>query len=143
LTLRFQYSSSFFFLSNFAKETLPRSYISTAAKHFLYYSTAKMPGTLIPSEISSTMGTTEILSSWIESLTWESVPEEIKTRTKHLLLDSIGCAMLGARLPWSTAARNALVEIEGSGACSIFGWEEVSCFKMLFSYSLTLFVTHN
>jgi aconitate decarboxylase len=68
---------------------------------------------------------TRTLSTWVEDLTLTSVPDEIKTRVKHLILDGIGCALVGARLPWSAKARDAITKIEAPGRCTIFGWNQV------------------
>jgi aconitate decarboxylase len=71
---------------------------------------------------------TRTLSTWVEDLPLTSVPDEIRTRVKHLILDGIGCALVGARLPWSAKARDAITKIEAPGRCTIFGWNQV-CFK--------------
>jgi hypothetical protein len=74
---------------------------------------------------------TKALSAWIEEVTLDAVPEEVKTRTKYLILDGIGCAMVGARLPWSAKARDAITRMETPGKCTVFGWNQV-CSSLAF-----------
>lgn len=88
-----------------------------------------MGSTVPPGESSrpdATKYPTAALCDWVESVTWSSIPEDVRTRAKFLLLDGVGCALVGARLPWSVKARNAMVDLEMPGRCSIFGWNEVN-----------------
>lgn len=71
-------------------------------------------------------GPTGTLCLWIDSLSLSSFPEEIKTRAKFLLLDGIACALVGAHLPWSEKATNAMLNMEPVGDCTVFGWDKVS-----------------
>ena len=43
-------------------------------------------------------------------------------RALHLTLDGIGCALIGAKLPWSTRAVDALSSLDGDGPASLIGW---------------------
>ncbi|PYH32005.1 MmgE/PrpD family protein [Aspergillus neoniger CBS 115656] len=61
---------------------------------------------------------TRTLSTWLEELTPDSIPIEIRTRAKYQILDGLACALLGARLPWSVKAHNAITAIEGRGKCT-------------------------
>jgi aconitate decarboxylase len=54
------------------------------------------------------------------------IPESIKTRAKYLILDGLTCALVGAHLPWSEKATNAILSIEAPGISDVFGWERVS-----------------
>nr|POE93233.1 cis-aconitate decarboxylase [Quercus suber] len=65
---------------------------------------------------------TKILSSWIHSTPLSSIPPEVVTRAKYLILDGIACALVGARLPWSETAVRAFLKFEPAGACTIIGW---------------------
>ena len=42
-------------------------------------------------------------------------------RAKHLLLDGIGCALIGAQLPWSRTATEAVLDIDGRGDTVVIG----------------------
>jgi aconitate decarboxylase len=61
------------------------------------------------------------LAHWLATGRLKDVPAATRTRAKHLLLDGIGCALVGARLPWSDAATNALTALEGSGPTALIG----------------------
>jgi aconitate decarboxylase len=61
------------------------------------------------------------LASWLAAVQLDDVPAATQTRAKHLLLDGIGCALVGARLPWSDAATDALTTLEGSGPTALIG----------------------
>jgi aconitate decarboxylase len=56
------------------------------------------------------------LASWVASTTLSDVPPRVRERAKHLLLDGIGCALVGAELAWSKAATAAVCSLEGSRA---------------------------
>lgn len=76
-------------------------------------------------QVSSPDGPTGKLCTWVDSLTLEDVPEDIKERTKYLILDGIACALVGAHLPWSEKAAAAIFDMESPGACTIYGYEQV------------------
>ncbi|PYI00300.1 2-methylcitrate dehydratase PrpD [Aspergillus sclerotiicarbonarius CBS 121057] len=73
---------------------------------------------------TSNTSVTRTLASWLEELSPATIPEEIRTRAKYLVLDGLGCALLGARLPWSVKAHDAITAIEGTGKCTVIGWNE-------------------
>src|SRR5246127_1053177 len=58
-------------------------------------------------------GPTGRLATWIADLTLDQVPQNVVERAKHLLLDGLGCALVGAQLPWSRIATDAVLDIEG------------------------------
>src|SRR6201999_429918 len=47
-------------------------------------------------------------------------------RAKHLLLDGLGCAWVGAQLPWSRVATEAVLGLEGPGDTVIIGTGQTS-----------------
>jgi 2-methylcitrate dehydratase PrpD len=49
------------------------------------------------------------------------VPAKVRERAAHVLLDGVGCAFVGARLPWSDAATEALCRLEGAGPAILIG----------------------
>jgi 2-methylcitrate dehydratase PrpD len=71
-------------------------------------------------------GPTGQLTLWLEGLKLESVPEPARDRAKHLLLDGIACAIVGARLPWSKTAVETVTRFEGKGKRTIIGWERTA-----------------
>lgn len=66
-------------------------------------------------------GPTGRLASWVHSLAWDHIPDPVRRRAAHLMLDGIGCAMVGAQLPWSRLAVDAVLGIEGAGAVPVIG----------------------
>ena len=57
---------------------------------------------------------TSQLARWVASTTLSTIPATVRVRAKHLLLDGIGCALVGAALPWSETATDAVCSLEGS-----------------------------
>jgi 2-methylcitrate dehydratase PrpD len=66
-------------------------------------------------------GPTGRLATWIADLTLDQVPQNVVERAKHLLLDGLGCALVGAQLPWSRVATNAVLGLEGTGDTVVIG----------------------
>ncbi|EOD45266.1 putative cis-aconitic acid decarboxylase protein [Neofusicoccum parvum UCRNP2] len=69
-------------------------------------------------------GTTEQLARWIVELRAESMPARVLERAKHLILDGIGCGLVGARVPWSAKMLDAVSAYEPDGPCSVIGSEK-------------------
>lgn len=70
---------------------------------------------------SSPRPVTRNLAEWLASAPLESVPTVVQERAKHVLLDGIGCGLVGARLPWSRTATDAIVAFEGEGPAALIG----------------------
>jgi 2-methylcitrate dehydratase PrpD len=70
---------------------------------------------------SNPEGVTGRLVTWIHDLTWDDVPGAVRARAAHLLLDGLGCALVGARLPWSRLATEAVLGVEGGGDAVVIG----------------------
>lgn len=71
---------------------------------------------------SDPSGPTGALATWLADFKLEDVPASITERAKLLILDGLGCAIVGAQLPWSQTAVNAVTALEGDGVCSLIGW---------------------
>ena len=71
---------------------------------------------------SSPSGTTGRVCDFVASIELSDVPQEVMIYAKHLILDGIACALVGAQLPWSRTATKAILEMEGSGNCTVIGW---------------------
>lgn len=78
-----------------------------------------LPLATTPKDPSSPTGR---LSTWISSVDLSSVPPPILTRAKYLLLDGLGCGLVGAHLPWSEKAARVLLDLEPHGTAHVFGW---------------------
>ncbi|KAK6200893.1 uncharacterized protein RJT21DRAFT_119838 [Scheffersomyces amazonensis] len=64
------------------------------------------------------------LSEWVSNVTLDDIPENIKERAKYLILDGLGCALVGAHLPWSEEAVEAITKFETPGGTApIIGWK--------------------
>jgi hypothetical protein len=70
-------------------------------------------------------GTTAKLCEWTSTLEAASIPPEILERAKYLILDGIGCGLVGAHVPWSEECASALDLYEPEGNCSVIGYDEV------------------
>jgi aconitate decarboxylase len=67
-------------------------------------------------------GVTGRLASWLAATRLTDVPGEVRDRAVHLLLDGIGCALIGAQLPWSRTAVHGVLALEGDGDSAVIGW---------------------
>jgi 2-methylcitrate dehydratase PrpD len=67
-------------------------------------------------------GVTGTLATWLAGLSLDDVPGAVRERAKYLLLDGVGCALVGAKLPWSARAVEAVTRFEGDGDKTIIGW---------------------
>jgi aconitate decarboxylase len=61
------------------------------------------------------------IAAFVSSLRYEAIPAPVLERIKLLMLDSLGCALFGAELPWSRMLMDTLAETDGSGACTVWG----------------------
>ena len=66
-------------------------------------------------------GPTGRLATWVADVTLDDVPRNVIERAKHLLLDGLGCALVGAQLPWSRVATDAVLGLEGTGDTVVIG----------------------
>jgi aconitate decarboxylase len=64
---------------------------------------------------------TSELAHWLAEVQLQDIPREVRERAAHILLDGAGCALVGARLPWSDAATDALCGLEGEGGAPLIG----------------------
>jgi 2-methylcitrate dehydratase PrpD len=66
-------------------------------------------------------GPTGQLATWVAGLMLDDIPQAVAQRAKYLLLDGLGCALVGAQLPWSRVATDAVLGLEGPGDCVVIG----------------------
>jgi 2-methylcitrate dehydratase PrpD len=74
-----------------------------------------------PTAASDPDGPTGKLATWVADLTLDDVPQDVVERAKHLLLDGIGCALIGSQLPWSRVATGAVLDLENKGDVVVIG----------------------
>jgi len=61
------------------------------------------------------------VAAFVSGLRYEAIPDEVRTRIKLLILDSLGCALYGAALPWSRIVVDTLAQVDSSTTCSAWG----------------------
>ena len=71
---------------------------------------------------SDPTGPTGRLAAFLAETSLDDLPPEVVTRTKHLVLDGVGCGLLAARLPWSVRAVEVMTDLDGDGVATVWGW---------------------
>jgi 2-methylcitrate dehydratase PrpD len=66
-------------------------------------------------------GPTGRLATWVAGLTLDDIPRDVVDRATHLLLDGLGCGLIGAQLPWSRVATGAVLDLENDGDTVVMG----------------------
>ena len=66
-------------------------------------------------------GPTGRLANWVAGLSLADIPRDVVDRAKHLLLDGLGCGLIGAQLPWSRVATGAVLDLENDGDSVVIG----------------------
>ena len=71
-------------------------------------------------------GPTGQLATWLAETSLADVPTEVSNRARYLLLDGIGCLLVGAQLPWSRIAVEAVTALDDTGTSMIAGWDKAT-----------------
>ena len=61
------------------------------------------------------------VAEFVSGLRYEAIPREVRERAKLLILDSLGCALYGAHLPWCRILQRTLKKLDSSTACRVWG----------------------
>ena len=61
------------------------------------------------------------IADWVAGLRYEALPSEVIGRIKLLILDSLGCAVFGADLPWSRILIDTLTAVDTTAGCAVWG----------------------
>jgi aconitate decarboxylase len=61
------------------------------------------------------------LAEFISGLRYDRIPAEVLARIKLLILDSLGCAIYGAHLPWSQILVDTLKRVDSSAGAAVWG----------------------
>jgi aconitate decarboxylase len=90
--------------------------------------TAKAPGTTRDTEkparpATDPKGPTGRLATWVAKTTLDDVPASVRDRAKHLILDGIACALVGAQLPVSRIGVEGVTALDGAGDGALIGWD--------------------
>jgi aconitate decarboxylase len=64
---------------------------------------------------------TRRIAEFVSSLTYDAIPTDVRDRIKLLILDSLGCALYGARTPWCEILQSTLTEVDQTRTTSIWG----------------------
>jgi aconitate decarboxylase len=67
-------------------------------------------------------GPTGILATWAASMSLDHIPDTVQQRAKYLLLDGIGCLLVGSHLDWSALGVEAITDFDPSGEYMIAAW---------------------
>jgi 2-methylcitrate dehydratase PrpD len=61
------------------------------------------------------------IADFVARLRYDDIPDQVRTRIKLLILDSIGCALYGAGLEWTRILQRTLGELDTTRACGVWG----------------------
>jgi aconitate decarboxylase len=61
------------------------------------------------------------IGEFVSGLKYEAIPEEVRSRIKLLMLDSLGCALYGADLEWTRILQDKLQQIDATRSCAVWG----------------------
>src|ERR1700676_2001314 len=67
-------------------------------------------------------GPTGRLATWLANTTLDDIPTSVRERAKHLLLDGVACALVGAQLPVSRKGVEGITELDDAGKGVLIGW---------------------
>src|SRR5258708_39860325 len=73
-------------------------------------------------EATEPNGPTGRLATWLANTTLADVPSSVREHAKHLLLDGVACALVGAQLPVSRNGVEGVTALEDAGTAAIIGW---------------------
>ena len=68
-------------------------------------------------------GPTGQLATWLANTTLDDVPVSVREHAKHLLLDGVACALVGAQLPVSRKGVEAITTLDDAGSAQLIGWD--------------------
>jgi len=64
---------------------------------------------------------TRRIADFVSQLRYEQIPESVRERAKLLILDSLGCAIYGAKLEWCRILQQTFGDLDASRTTSIWG----------------------
>lgn len=79
------------------------------------------PSALDKAATGTAVGRTAHLSDWLSRLSMAAIPAATMENAKTLILDGLGCAIVGAQLPWSRTATEAVSAFDGQGDAMLIG----------------------
>jgi aconitate decarboxylase len=64
---------------------------------------------------------TRRIAEFVSTLTYDRIPAAVRERIKLLILDSLGCAIYGAKLEWCRILQATLQELDATRTTSVWG----------------------
>jgi len=64
------------------------------------------------------------IAEFVSGLEYGAIPREVRERAKLLVLDALGCALHGARLPWCRILQRTLGKVDRSRTCAVWGTKQ-------------------
>jgi aconitate decarboxylase len=64
---------------------------------------------------------TRRIAEFVSTLTYDRIPTAVRERIKLLILDSLGCAIYGAKLEWCRILQATLQELDATRTTSVWG----------------------
>ena len=61
------------------------------------------------------------IAEFVSKLQYDAIPDEVRTRIKLLMLDSLGCALYGADLEWTRILQDTLGKVDTTRSSSVWG----------------------
>src|SRR4051812_14560517 len=61
------------------------------------------------------------IAEFVSNLKYDAIPENVRSRIKLLMLDSLGCALYGADLEWTRILQDTLGKVDTTRSCSVWG----------------------
>lgn len=71
--------------------------------------------------VAGTNEYTRGIADFVTGLRYTDIPSEVIERIKLLILDSLGCAVFGAELPWSQILIDTLGAVDSTRGCTVWG----------------------
>src|SRR5690348_17591566 len=63
----------------------------------------------------------QALAGRIAAIHWEMLPDAVRTMSRLVILDAIGCALNGSRTPEAARLAAARADLGPAGACTVWG----------------------
>jgi len=70
---------------------------------------------------SSAPTASQALAARVAGLRWASLPDTVRQMSRRVILDAIGCALLGSRTPEAGLLAAARADLGPDGACAVWG----------------------
>ena len=67
-------------------------------------------------------GPTGRLATWLAKTTLDDIPPSVREHARHLLLDGVACALVGAQLPVSRKGVEGVTALDDVGSALLIGW---------------------